>query len=481
MAGVTANCRERSELDDVSQGSSRRKRQNGQIRTRLQRTITNTEFMREVLAEHLALQPDQIIACRVGQLRNRDGYRLLLHYDLRILNTETGLPTDLMVSALSYTGGRTRKIWEAIAGAGAGAWAAKAPWRPCAYVPALDLLLQVFPFDFRLRALVPLLNVPTAELAPQLLAAFGPGTWQFLDWEAEAIHYRVDRRATLRAVIRAQEAITGRIEDQGLFIKVYAVRREASQAHLLLQTAHQAVTASPGILAVPAPIAFSERLSTVIQAASRGTSLLKLVRREHQAADAVALTARALASLHQLAMPLDGQALGNPPRSLPDRLTRLNHADERLGAVRPDLASEISEIVDAVRAGLADPLSVPTHGDLKLDHVLLRGDEVDLIDLDFLRPSDPVLDVATLEGYLAREGQRAVPGQLPPAGLATHFVDEYFRHVPASWSRRLPFYHAMSKLHTAAQIRRVESPAHLEQIAALVRAASSDLERAALS
>lgn len=239
------------------------------------------------------------------------------------------------------------------------------------------------------------------------------------------------------------------------------------------------MTASPGTLAIPAPVAFSERLCTLVQAASRGTSLLKLVRRKHQAADALSLTARALASLKQLEMPLDGHALGNPPRSLPDRIARLNHAHEQLSAVRPDLASEISEVVEAVRTGLADPLFVLTHGDLKLDHVLLRDDEVDLIDLDLMRPSDPMLDVATLEANLVREEQRSGPGQPSPAVLATHFVNKYFRHVPVSWSRRLPFSHAVTRLHTAAQIRRVESPAHLEQIAALVRAARSALERAA--
>lgn len=186
--------------------------------------------MREVLAEHLELQPDQILVCRVGQLRNRDGYRLLLHYDLRVLNAETGLADDFKVSALSYTHGRTRKIWEAISGAGpcSADGATNAPWRSCAYVPALDLLLQVIPFDIRLPAPVPLLNSPTNELTPQLLAAFGPGNWQCLDWEAQPFHYRVDRRATLRGVIRAQEATTGSVEDQGLFVKIDAVRREAA-------------------------------------------------------------------------------------------------------------------------------------------------------------------------------------------------------------------------------------------------------------
>ena len=48
----------------------------------------------------------------------------------------------------------------------------------------LDLLLQVFPFDHKLRALEPLMEGSLAELRTPILARFGPGNWRLDGWQA---------------------------------------------------------------------------------------------------------------------------------------------------------------------------------------------------------------------------------------------------------------------------------------------------------
>ena len=81
--------------------------------------------------------------------------------------------------------------------------------RRAAYVPDLDLLLQVFPFDHELPALEPLMAGTLAGLRAPILARFGPGEWRLDEWHSESVRYRVDLRASVKLTVRATESRSG--------------------------------------------------------------------------------------------------------------------------------------------------------------------------------------------------------------------------------------------------------------------------------
>jgi hypothetical protein len=350
------------------------------------------------------------------------------------------------------------------------------PFAPFAYLPDLDMLVQVFPHDHRLPALAALMAGPPPELAPSLLARFGPEGWRLVGWDAASVRYRVDTRATLRLTVRARHDASGREEGRGFYAKVFRDEADARRVDDAQRRLWHGVAAGGARFAVAEPVAFAAGLRTVVQSEVSAAPLLRLLRRERDAAPAVRAAARAVADLHRLDLAPDRHRSGGeaPARSLAEKLTRLEHAAETLRAARPDLAPAVDETVGAVVAGLAGVPSAPTHGDLKPDQVLVDGEGVALIDFDMLLASDPIQDVASTVEHLARSRSPVAPsGSREPAPRV--FVDEYFAHAPAAGRVRLPLYHAMAGVVRAARLHRGRSPGEAGRIDDIVREARAAL------
>ena len=131
-------------------------------------SITDPERMREVFQEHprpLYRKAYQIRECRISYMRHREGRRCMLHYDLRLRDIGAKREWSQLVTGTIYAGGRTRRHWEklrrdefedAVSGS-------SLKFEPFAYIPELDMLVQVFPYDRRLPALPLLLEKPPSE------------------------------------------------------------------------------------------------------------------------------------------------------------------------------------------------------------------------------------------------------------------------------------------------------------------------------
>jgi aminoglycoside phosphotransferase (APT) family kinase protein len=198
---------------------------------------------------------------------------------------------------------------------------------------------------------------------------------------------------------------------------------------------------------VAKPIVYDEALRTLVTAAIPGTSLSKIVSRNSDSVGAVRSAARAVAEFHRL----DVDA---PPRTIGEELARLHEARQFLASARPDLADDVSAMVETVATGLAGAPSALIHGDLKPDHILIDGDHVTLLDFDLLGRADPIADVAHLVAFLGKPQERARSRREDTADPAQVFVDEYFTHVPEAWRTRLPLYHAMTSIHKAVGLCR---------------------------
>jgi aminoglycoside phosphotransferase (APT) family kinase protein len=391
-----------------------------------------------------------------------------VQYELRLEEPTTGQIWDQIVSGVMFGGGRTRQVWDSVK---ATAWPdATTADRPdlaaFSYVEDLDLLLQVFPHDLRLPALAMLLAGPLPALVPLILADLGAGAWQVTGWDAETVQYRVDMRAIVRLDVEATDAASGRSVTRQFYAKVYRDAEEARRSHRGQDAIAQAIGVADSLLIVAQPVAFLEGLNTVVTTAAPGTSLSKIIKRGDGVDQAARAAARAVAAFHQL----DANA---PPRPIAEDVARLREAEGLLSSTYPGLAADVSAIVEAVVAGLADAPSALIHGDLKPDHILVDGEQVALIDFDLIGGADPMIDVAHLLAFLGKAQERARSPHEADGGAADLFVAEYFAHVPDAWRERLPLYHAMTSIHKAAGLSRRRGANAQNQIKRVLREGQS--------
>ena len=434
--------------------------------------------MREVLQRHLRPldgKAYEVRECLIPYSHHREGLRCLVHYDLRLAEPGTGRERTQLVTGVMYAGDKTRRIWEELRRSEPGQGTAEASpiFEPFSYVPDLDMLVQVFPYDYRLPALPLLMAGPPPDLEPLLLARFGPGDWRAEAWDVESVRYRVIQRAALRLTARARENATGRVEERRFYAKVYLGGERGGnlggeQTYQLLRELWDKAGAGGAGFTVGRPIAYVSGLRTLIQEEAPGTSLQYILHREEEVTPAVRKAARALAVLH-----LDDVVVPQH-RRLQDEVARLERAGKLLRSACPHLGPAIEEILGAVVAGLEEVPPAPTHGDLKPDHILLDGDSVALIDFDKCAVADPILDVAAFLFPLASASSRS-SHDLPRA-VTRAFVEEYFAHVPEAWRARLPLHYAGTALKkTSRLLQHQEIPGLPDRIEAFLKEAEDSL------
>ena len=407
-------------------------------------TGTDPLKMRAILERHLQLPdgpPLDVVRCTPSFTRE-GGSRSLFQYDVTLRDPD-GREWNEVVSGVVYGGDRTQKAWLRLDLADREAGSASHV-RRVAYVPELDLLLQVFPFDHRLPALQALMDGSLGGLRDPIMARFGPGDWRLDDWQAEPVRYRVDLRASVKLTIGATECGSGSTAARRFYAKVYASRDQVERAWNVQQELEVALRAAGEPFGLAPVGAYLPADWVLVHHEVEGVSLRHIARGDdpEEAAEAVSRAARAVAALHRLlvAAPAHRTELD---RTDPERLHRFA---ESLRTSRPDLASAVDEIERLILAELdaiGNLPSVPVHGDLKPLHFLVGDDRVVLLDFDKFAAGEPMLDVTSMMMLFRRE--RTIG-----ASLAGVFAEEYFAHAPAGWEQRLTPHYAWAILAEAA-------------------------------
>src|SRR5215216_459324 len=267
--------------------------------------VKDPELMREVFQRHL--QPldgktYQVLDCRIHYIHYRRAARCVVQYTLRIAEPETGREWSQWVSGVWYANGRTRRIWEKLRRTESeqrGVSNSSPVFAPFSYLPNLDMLMQVFPYDHRFPALRLLMSGPPPDLEPLLLARFGTGDWRAEAWNVEPVRYRADMRAALRLTVRARDTLTGRVERRRFYAKIYRKEEEGERTYQVLRALCNKVSEGDAGFTVAKPVAYLGELRTLLQEEVTGTSLLGILRwEEDEAIQAMRKAARAVASLH---------------------------------------------------------------------------------------------------------------------------------------------------------------------------------------
>lgn len=386
-------------------------------------------------------EPLDVRSCQIDYARHSET-RSVLQYTLTIAGANGQLSSQVVTGA-SFGAERTKGQWSRLLAAVPNARKAIGPLAlPAAtYLPDLDLLLQVFPFDLHLPGLL-----PVAEGAPKLFAALcddaGPGQWRVEQWRSDVARYRPDMRATLRVEYVARHEQSGHRKQGTVYAKVFRERDEARHAHRLLQALWAATQHGELGFGVAQPLAYLDDLQTLLLSEVPGERVLEIARQgsSAEAESALRRAGRAIAGLHQVALPADLL-----PRARKEKEKQIVTVS-KLARRYPEQAQPLAALIAGIEQALVDTPLAPTHNDLKQGHMLLAGERVTILDFDKLALGDPLIDVANVAATLGAEREGSRNRKTRRAGLAEAFVEEYFARVPPRWRAAFPAHYALAAL-----------------------------------
>ena len=413
------------------------------------KVASDRRLMLEVFRNHLRPIPGKrchIQDCIPFRFRCRQSTeRCVLQYTLRLLEPNTGRRWDQWVTGLIYAEkGEAERLWREMAGSDPQrqipeSWLA---FEPVSFIPALGMLVQVFPFDRKLRNLSLVMGGGLRSLEPQLLARLGPGQWRVKERIIEPMRYRTELGAALRYTIRAREALTRGRETLRCYLKVYR-HQQGGETYQLLQSLSGQARRHAAVFSVVKPIAYLSELRTLAIEEAPGTALQQILLEDRNADAAVRAVARAVAAFNQ------GKLGIMRHHSPADQFDDVKRASSLVQWASPPARAAVQAITAAVVAGLDEFPPGPIHRDLKTDHIFLSGGRVVFIDLDGVALADPVRDPAHLFAHIAaRVGLDALPAKRAGTAAAA-FVEEYFAHVPRQWRKRFPLHCAGALVEVA--------------------------------
>src|SRR5882724_658759 len=189
---------------------------------------TDPALMLEVFREHLkpiSRRALDILECIPFRFRCRQSTaRCVLQYTLRVAEPGAQRQWDQWVTGLVYAQrGEAERLWQEAQGSDL---RQEVPeywlnFEPVCFIPDLQMLVTLFPYDRKLRNLSLVLGGALRDIEPQLLAQFGPGQWRADQHKIEPTRYRTEMGAALKYTLQARDALTGRSQTRRWYLKVY--------------------------------------------------------------------------------------------------------------------------------------------------------------------------------------------------------------------------------------------------------------------
>jgi phosphotransferase family enzyme len=438
---------------------------------------TDPQRMFELFRAHLrpvAGRACVIRGCEPFRFRCRQsGGRCVLQYTLQLEDPGTGRRWDQWVTGLLYARpGEAERLWQELRGESCGelpdGWSS---FEPVAFIPDLQMLVEVFPFDRRLPQLGPLLGGAVGELEPYLLERLSPaGRWEVTRRTVVPTRYRTELGAALKITLGAREAVSARTATVCCYLKVFR-NRNAEETYAFLQACADRPGADASGFSVVRPLAYLREWRALALEEAAGVTLQELLLNGREPTVVARAVGRAVAAFNRQDVPISQH------HTLDEQIADVRRAATLVEWASPGARCAVRQIVTAVENGLEEVAPAPIHRDVKPDHVFLAGDRVQFIDCDAVALGDPARDPAHLFAHIVGGvGLEAMPAAHRAAAAAV-FVEEYFAHVPARWRQGFPLHCAGALVEVAAGIFKRQEPNWRRTVPAVVAEAEACLRQ----
>ena len=259
--------------------------------------------MREIFQRHLpplGEETYQVRECRISRAHYLKATCRILRYTLRLEESATGRERIELLTGVMYAeDGRARREWQELQRPVPGREIPYAllTFEPFFFIPELEMLVQVFPYDHQLPSLPILMAGPPPTLEPLVLARFGEGDWRTEAWDVEPVRYRTGARMTLR--LRVRPGIGRQASWKRGLLREGLPRGGRWGANLeVARKLWEKTEAGGESFSVGRPVAYLSDLRCLVQEEVPGSSLYDVFLREKDATPVARKAARALAALH---------------------------------------------------------------------------------------------------------------------------------------------------------------------------------------
>ncbi len=247
---------------------------------------------------------------------------------------------------------------------------------------APDILLQVFPGDYRL---------PTLARCMGYESFCDASEGKFVPLSFDVVAYRPGIRCQLRYTMADSRTVYG---------KVSVEKRGAGYAFRVHKELYDALTARTQRVRLAEPLAYIEELELTLVASAPGKGLVKVLRTSGADA-ALGRVARALGELHCI----DG-AVADRTFLPSDESSLLATWAILIRDMYPELGGRMSACAEWLKSTSPEPPKHPAllHRDFYDKQVLLGDDHITLLDMDTAGRGDRELDVANFCVHLLLRG-----------------------------------------------------------------------------
>ena len=340
---------------------------------------------------------------------------------------------------------------------------------PGIVIDEISLLLQRFPFDYRLPSLSDFYFNVDQVIDRHLAQLLGSNDWQLENLATRVVRWRVGLSAVLRLELdlkRRNKSESRRLE---LFARLEGSAADSGNKSRLEQA--QSSNRLPFDLA--ATLLSIPQQGCTIQAAASGLSLETLLVEGRATIDDAGRLAGVLAQWHGSGEPLQNRYTGEECELDLERSVRL------LANAVPACNPRLERLAQSITRRMHHDLSCPVHLDLKPEHIFFEADRVTLIDIESVADADPMLDIAIL--YVRLRHARALYGL--PGSAAQYFawqlMSAYYDQVPVAWWRNFSACYAWALLKLAGHFFICQRPAWPDSIERFVAEAEWALSRGA--
>jgi hypothetical protein len=435
-------------------------------------------FQSTLFADRPARQPSggpgrwQVRRCEIEWIKYRPGKNCTVAYRVGVHDPSTNRDSEQLLCARVFEEGRSRARFQAIP---VETLVPPQVGHAILHLPEMDMIVCTFPNDIKLHALPSLVDAARlrSELLPAVVAAAaGPG-WTITAVMSDVVQYVPEETCTVRVRAHLESAPAGERRSIIVYGKI-AKEGHGADTFTMMQRLWDCGARRDGRLRMAQPLVYDFDRHALWQRGVPGAALLEedLTGRRSLLASA----ADAVGALHT-----SGVACSRSV-DVADARSRLAEMKRILPRIAPSCRGTLEPLVDRLLARgehLGDQPVAVLHGDLRLRHLIVDGDDVSLIDVDTVCRGSPWQDIGSLAAAMLYKGMLArLPRHVIEDSLCA-FCAHYARSVP--WSMRkdvVSWYTAVALINERAFrcVTRLQQD-KLEKVEDLVELASHVLGR----